>query len=669
MNEQTIGAAPAVSRNFLNELGTVLTSFDPTLFHFERPLWLLGLLAAALLTAALWYQKKQRSNWHKHIDNDLLEHLLDGELVRTQKRLYIGLFCAWFLACFALAGPSWHKLPQPVHKTESAQVILFDLSPSMTAEDLKPSRLIRARLKLIDLLQAQQEGLYALVAYAGEAHVVTPLTDDTDTIISQLPALSPNIMPMAGSNVEMAVDKALQLFTESGLTRGDILLITDGVTTDAAETVRKKLNDTAFRLSILGAGTNEGAPIATGRGGFARDSMGGIVIAKLESAELKELASDLGGRFSILQSGDRDIKTLNSLPSITDQQTRTIEREFDTWQDAGQWLVLLLLPFALFAFRRGMILPALLLIPFMPQPASAMSWQDLWQTPDQQGQALLQQGDAKTAAETFKNPQWQGSALYKAGDFDNAAKKFAAQDSAQSHYNQGNALARGGKLEEALAAYDKALSLQTDFDDAQFNRDLVEKLMQEQEQQDPENSDEKNSDENSDEQSEQDSAQNSEQNSEQNQDGEPSDKKDESEQSESNDQQSDDNSNEEPSDSQQQSPEGDEKDSEQESKQPDYSEDEKDTNDPEESEEQQPEPAQNEPEQSPEETQAQQAQTQPLSPEEQAEQEQLERWLRGIPDDPGGLLREKFKYQHQQQLRDSMRGRDNKPENGAADRW
>lgn len=666
MSEPALDSNTALNRDFLNELSATLTSFDANLFHFERPLWLLGLVVAALLTAALWYQKKQSSNWHKHIDSNLLQHLLDEELVRTQKRLYIGLFCAWIIACVALAGPSWHKLPQPVHKTESAQVILFDLSPSMIAEDLKPSRLIRARLKLIDLLQAQQEGLYALIAYAGEAHVVTPLTDDTDTIISQLPALSPNIMPMAGSNVEMAIDKALQLFKESGLARGDILLITDGVTKDAADTLRKQLKNTAFRLSILGAGTDEGAPIATGRGGFARDSMGGIVIAKLESEELHSLASDLDGRFSILQSSDRDIKILNNLPSITDQQTRTIEREFDTWQDTGQWLALLLLPFAALAFRRGMILPALLFIPFLPQPASAMDWQDLWQTPNQQGQKLLQQGDAKSAAKAFDDPDWQGSALYKAGDFDNAAKKFSTNNSAQGYYNQGNALARAGKLDEAIAAYDKALAQNSDFDDAQFNRDLVEKLKQEQEQQESQDSDE-SSDENSSENSEQDSEQDSEQSSEQDQDGESSDQQ-ESDDSESGDQQNDDNS-EEPSDSQGQSSDNDPKDSEQESKQPDFSEDEKDQGENEEPEPAQPEPSESDTEQGAEEEQPQEAQPQPMSPEEQAQQEQLERWLRGIPDDPGGLLREKFKYQHLQQLRDSMRGRDDKPENGAADRW
>ena len=664
-----------LNNSFTAELLALFSSFDITQLHFLRPLWLLGCIVAVVLVVLLWRQKKQAGAWHKFIDDSLLKHLLDGQIARTQKRLFIALLCAWIITCIAMAGPSWHKLPQPVHKNEAARVILFDLSPSMTANDLKPSRLVRARLKLIDLLQSNNEGLHALIAYGGEAHVVTPLTDDIDTIINQLPALSPAIMPMAGSNVEMATEKALQLFSESGLSRGDILLVTDGVEEIATDTVRDLLRNTQFRLSILGVGSDEGAPIASGRGGFARDARGAIVIAKLNSAELRSLATDLDGHFSLLRSDDSDIEFLGSLEVLTDQRNRKISREFDIWQDAGQWLCLLLLPFALLAFRRGLILPALLFIPFMPQPASAFGWADLWQTADQQGQRLLEQGDASNAATRFNNNNWQASAQYKAGDYKNAAENFAASDSAKAHYNRGNALARSGELEEALNAYDQALAANSDFEDAQFNRELVENLKQQKDQQKDQQEQQDSDQDQSEEQDKEQGDKQDQDNNGESDDNSKSESNDDSEtDSEGDPKKNTEDSSEEEQNSEPNDPQTDDKsgkDDEQEQKQPDYSEPEQ-ASDQEESDEQKSEPKPDESPQPSEQEEQQgltEAQIQAQAAEEQAQQEQLEQWLRGIPDDPGGLLRNKFKHQHQQQLRSSMRGRDNKPENGAAEHW
>jgi len=650
------------SLGFGERLSILLNNFDLNFFHFLRPEWLWLLLPSAVLTILLWRQKHRRTNWHRHIDQQLLKHLLDGHTTRAQKHLYIALFCAWLISCLALAGPSWNKLPQPVHKNTSARVVVFDLSPSMLAKDLKPSRLVRARLKLIDLLQDRDEGLSALIVYAGEAHVVTPLTDDTDTIISQLPALSPNIMPMMGSNTEMAIEKALVLFSEAGISRGDILLVTDGIEDHARQNIRQQLKNSAYRLSILAVGTKEGAPIATGRGGFARDSMGAIVIARLNTAELRQLAQDLDGNFSLLYSDNRDVKTLNSLTPQIDQQMRKITREFDVWQDAGPWLALLLLPLAWLSFRRGLILPVICLIslPLFPHNAKALEWQDLWKTADQQGQALLEQGDAKTAAEVFKDNNWRASAQYRAGDYEAAAQEFAQKHSAQADYNRGNALAKAGKLDSAINAYQQALKKQPSMEDAQFNLDLIKQLkqqQQEQEQEQKETQDDKDSEsKDGSKDKSQDSAQGKSQDS----------PKDQSETDSQND------------DSNEQQNESPDRESDKDlGKQPDYSDDaskpqdnESDKSDQNSEQESKPERDADNSNQD-DNTQSAEEQNVPAQPsaEEQAEQAQLERWLRGIPDDPGGLLKNKFQYQHQQQMRKRMRGDEDAPDNGAADRW
>jgi Ca-activated chloride channel family protein len=144
----------------------------------------------------------------------------------------------------------------------------------------------------------------------------------------------------------------------------------------------------------------------------------------------------------------------------------------------GFWLLLMALPVCLGAFRRGWILGIVLLVVMPVEESHAFEWQDLWLTPDQRANRLLEQGDAEAAAQTFRNPDWSGAAHYQAGEFESAEQAFANADSADNWYNRGNALARGGKLDEALAAYDEALARQPDLEDATFNRELVEQLKQ-----------------------------------------------------------------------------------------------------------------------------------------------------------------------------------------------
>jgi Ca-activated chloride channel family protein len=217
-------------------------------FHWLRPWWLCALLPALLMALLLWRQKRAARQWQALVDADLLPFLLDGKSVRQSPWQMWLLALAWLLATLALAGPSWEKRPLPVHKNESALVIILDLSPSMLSEDIKPSRLIRARLKIADILRERRDGLTALVVYGGDAHVVAPLTDDTATINNMLTALHPNIMPVPGSNTEAAIGRSLQLLRDAGAPQGDLLLITDGVVHQARLAIKNQLSDGPYRL-------------------------------------------------------------------------------------------------------------------------------------------------------------------------------------------------------------------------------------------------------------------------------------------------------------------------------------------------------------------------------------------------------------------------------------
>ena len=551
---------------------------DALPLHFIRPLWL-SLLPLAVIMPLLWrHLRRPSGDWSKVCDVHLLRWLSVGSAAVRPSRFgpwLAGLM--WLIATVALAGPSWQKLPDRSFTSRDARVLVLDLSLSMLAEDLKPNRLTQARYRLSDMLDEMLEGQTGLVAYAGDAFVVSPLTSDTNTIRNMLPALRPDIIPVSGSRPDRALELAAELLNRSGMARGEILLIADSGGRGAPN-IAAKLAQRGIFTSVLAVGTVQGAPIPSGDG-FVSDNRGNIVVARLQRDALQAIAAAGGGKYSELTTGSGT----NSPWAVLEgnEFARTDEALGERWKDTGPWLVLALLPLAAFSFRKGLlfVLP-LLILPglLLSTDAKANLWQDRWASKDQQAQAALQQERAADAAVLAKDPSIAGEAFYRSGDFVRALQSWSKLHQADSHYNRGNSLAQTGKFEAAIAAYDAALALDPEMEDAAFNRELVEKMKQEKEQQDQENSENESS--------EQQSGDDSEQSE---QDGDPS------------------------SESQQDSEQGDEESDQQ-----------------------------NEAEEDGEPSDSEIAQN---WSEEDAQA--MEQWLRRIPDDPGGLLRRKFRNQHQ----------------------
>ena len=611
---------------------------DFSQLHLLRPLALLGLIPALIAVALAQWRKRSAGNWEKIINPALLPYLMQGETNKKQRGM-LWVLLAWIITCLALAGPSWQQLPQPVHKKDAALILIMDLSPSMLAEDVKPSRLERARYKLIDILKNRSEGFSALVVYGGAAYTLTPLTEDSNTIISLVPVLHPTLLPEYGSNTEDAIETALELAVNGGYQQGDLLLITDEVSRSAFNSIQSMISKAGkFRLSILGVGTEQGAPIPTGAGGFAKDRSGAIVIPQLSPASLQMLAQNNGGIYASMSADDSDIEALlASTEELFPDATKELERSFDLWDDQGFWLAFLLLPIILLSFRKGNIAVILLAPMLFSDPASALGWQDLWKTADQQASEALESGDAASAHSLFKNRQWRGSAAYKAEDYDSAINEFLDFDDADSHYNRGNALAHSGDLDAAIEAYDQALAMNPEMEDAQANKELLEQLKQQQEQQEQQDSEDSDSDSDSEQSESQD---------QQSQDSQPQDSDSEPQDQEPQDQQQSDSQDSEPQDPAEQEPEAQE-------------------GEPEESEEQE---SQQEQPQSPEaEAEATEEQTKEQSEAEKQAQQELEQWLRRVPDDPGGLLREKFRYQSRQRALEPRRPVP--PNNEQQERW
>lgn len=581
-------------------------------FHLLRPDLLWGLLACPLVALALWYRRVHQGDWTRVIDAELLPYLLPDQSGKAQRsRIWMPTLLL-ALVTLGAAGPSLQRVELPVIKRADALVIVLDLSASMLAADIQPSRVQRARQKILDLLDTREEGVTGLVVFAGDAHVVTPLTDDTRTIANLMPALSPAIMPLPGADATSAVVLAAELLLTAGAQGGHILLMTDGLPGFDSDRVRSALVDSGASLAILGIGTTSGAPIPLPNGGFLKDNDGEIVIPALDRDRLSMFAQELDAPYEEIRLDEQDIETLTQRDVLATEGELDLDRQTDAWQDQGFWLAALVALLLLPAFRKGVVASVALILSTHAPPPQAAGWNDLWLTPDQQGARHLSAGQAPEAARAFTDPNWRGVAEYQAGSYDQAAQSFAGETTADNLYNLGNSLALQGDLRGALSAYEESLNLMPDAEDAVANRDFIQSLLDQQEQQDQESD-------------------------QQNQEGDQSDEQNDSESQGDNSSESSDQGEQEQSDG--------ENSDESESGQSDQSESDQ--------EQGQQDPAMADAQDMNAEALEAATQEQMAKFDEALEEQQaLEQWLRRVPDDPGGLLRRKFRYQTMQRLRE-----------------
>jgi Ca-activated chloride channel family protein len=210
-----------------------------------------------------------------------------------------------------------------------------------------------------------------------------------------------------------------------------------------------------------------------------------MVLSRRDDASLGALAAAGGGRYVVMSADQADIDALHGELRHT-RATLAEGQVGDEWQDRGPWLLLPLLLIAAMAFRRGWLLVVpLLVLPLLPGTASATSWKDLWQRPDQQAAQALRQGDAKRALQLARDPAWRGAAAYRAGDYQAAVQSLHEVPGSDGAYNLGNALAKQGEYTQAIAAYDEALQRDPANADAKANRQAVEDWLRQQQQQSP----------------------------------------------------------------------------------------------------------------------------------------------------------------------------------------
>ncbi|MBR9986830.1 MAG: VWA domain-containing protein [Desulfosarcina sp.] len=401
-----------------------------------------------------------------------------------------------------LAGPKYGYRWQEIRQQGVDIIIALDCSRSMTAADIQPTRLERAKREVFDLLAMLQGDRVGLVAFAGTAFLQCPLTLDYDAFNLFLDSLSPDYLPVGGTDIAGALAEALDSFDPKSASDKAVILITDGENTGngdplmAAET----LKENKIKLFCIGVGSSDGVPIPEPAGGFKKDRSGQIVLSRLDENMLKKMAVATGGTYVRSVAGDMDLDAI-----YTDEIRRTMEAKTvssgrkQVWEDRFQWplalaLLCLVAELILPVSRKTMLIPLLAALMLVPPPSAEGS-----DTRD--GIAAYEKGDFEQALKHFIDAQLNApdkpetlynvaDAYYKTGKFDAAAEHYKqaletddAQLKRKALYNLGNAEFRRGKAKEAIGHYEAALAIDPDDRQTQENMAFVKKVMEQQQQQ------------------------------------------------------------------------------------------------------------------------------------------------------------------------------------------
>ena len=449
-------------------------------FHFLRPYWLLALVIPVLLFGMIMGKTYVQSAWSKVCDKNLLDFLLvKGSGQKGNYLKYSMPLSALFLV-IALAGPTWMKKDNPALSMDNPVMILLNMSGEMWNKDVSPNRISRAKYVVKDLTSTLKNTESGLIVYSREPFVITPLTEDGAIIDNLLPALEMNIMPQDGDRLDRAVDLAVERMKNVGFSNGNIIVLTSNI----GERFDKVL-ESAAKASHEGFDVNI------------------INMNSVENDKLKMVANKGNGVY--LKYNQSLSSLIDKINDITMKEIKQSQNMQTVWTDSGWYFLWFPLILLLGYFRRGLIF---LFILGMFEAYSNTASANWFLNNNQQGLKNFEKQNYDVAADKFTDQRWKGAALYKKGDYAAAYESFSKKDDAVALYNQGNALAKMGKIDEAIKKYEEALQKKQKFPDAKFNLEYLKKQKQQQQKQQSQQKDKK--------QNEQQNEKNTQQNAEQN---------------------------------------------------------------------------------------------------------------------------------------------------------
>ena len=449
------------------------------MFRFLRPVWLLTL--PPLLLCGWWVRRREDNT--RLGEGVIASHLLGPLTVdrRRQRRFRPSdlIIATAMLCAIAAAGPAWRREIPPFFAETAPVVIALEVSSSMLASDVAPSRLERAKQKILDLIDLRTGARTGLVAYAGSAHGVMPLTDDPGVLKVFLEGLDPEMMPEPGDRAAGALALAQDMLVGEP-EPGTIVFVTDGIpVSESAAFVGGEESPTAGVVALV-IGTTAGGPARLSDGRLALGDDGRPLDTSVDGEELANLESH--GVFVVRASvGSGDLTRLTR--QIRSNRERAGDDQQVAYRDDGHVLLLPAALIGLLWYRRGFtmqwmllaILPLGIAVPRAAEADSALL--DLWLTPDQQGRLMMEQENPEAAASLFEDPMWRGVALYRSGQYELAAAAFGAVGSADAEFNLGNVRVRQREYRQALMSYESALLLDPEHAGARANRDLVKDIL------------------------------------------------------------------------------------------------------------------------------------------------------------------------------------------------
>ncbi|SFV63723.1 TPR domain protein in aerotolerance operon [hydrothermal vent metagenome] len=451
--------------------------------HFIRPLWFYAFIPLSIL---LWFlYQKIKNNQGGAWSNIIAQHLLSALSIKNHQKQskfpFVTLIISSFLLIFALSGPSFQKYPNQTFKLKQTLFIVLDLSTSMNATDVKPSRLKRALFSIKYLLKKDFEDDVALIGFSAEPYLISPATNDKKTILSLIDGINTDILPTQGSQLNLTMKFVQQLINNRPKGINNILLLSDveKISNAALETI-KQLKKNNTKTSMINVASIVGSAIPKEDGVLKYNNK--IIISKRNNKVSNQIVTNGGG---ILQNLDETPNAIDNFLTFKQQIfKKALEKQQDktinSWMDSGIWLTLLLIPFSLISFRKGylLVLPFIFFLPHNNLEAS--TWQDLWQTKNQQAQQQFLNKEYQKAITNFENPAWKASSFYKAKHYKQAQKLFSKLGHT---YNEANALARLGQFKKAIKKYQQIKKNNPNYKNALYNIELLKKLSSKKKQQ------------------------------------------------------------------------------------------------------------------------------------------------------------------------------------------
>ena len=300
-----------------------------TQLHFLRPWWFVTIIPVGLLLSIYKQRQSSVDSWKAICDPHLLTTLIQYSkgVMAPWTVIWLGLSFFWII--LSLTGPCWSKYTVPSYTAMQPHVIVLDMSDAMLSQELLPDKLARAKFKIHTLLSAKI-GQWGLVAFTQEPFVISPLTQDTNTIDALLSSLKPDIMPVGGYRLDMALEEAAKLIKQSGFNHGQLLVLSAQSPNIEALAIAKKLSQHGYKILVMP-----------------------IIAPNQNDTAFAELAA--AGQGGIMALDDDKIDSQQWLDSIglTQDYRLSAQDQVPIWRDEGGWLLLPALLCLLPMFRRG----------------------------------------------------------------------------------------------------------------------------------------------------------------------------------------------------------------------------------------------------------------------------------------------------------------------------